>query len=489
MIQMNQEQNNLNQNNFNTQGNNEIPNLNSNPILKSMNNADLIQNSQVNTSIPSGNELNTKSMINNNVSQTFESGNISQPQQVNNPNIPANIGQQTSIPNANGNLQPNTEQVNPTMQQNTNYQNGFINQQPVGNNINDEELLKAFIGNNYKKITTRPFNFAGFFFTTFYMFYRKMFLYGILLFLVNLVVLNVINNFMITILFNVAVGFLVNKVYLFYAKKKIEKIKLQNTGKDLNEVKGICVSKGGTSVGKIFLGFLAEIGIAFVVLFVMIIAGIDVFIVEMFNPNNWDITINGNEIDTNNSSNNSDASKNETLVEDVIVRGYSCFGTKCNVSIEKSNNTTDYTLSVNNSELFKKLSDYREYIKVNIYYSEKGNEKTIVDYKIYVKSTNEDISNASNETELRDKIGLYSIGTHTESLKLTEIGMIGFGYENDTSYTYITYIFVDSKNNEYEMKYRNPDNSLNLTEGNNYIVTFEVVEGTFDHEFNIKSIK
>ena len=39
------------------------------------------------------------------------------------------------------------------------------------------------------------------------------------------------------------------------------------------------------------------------------------------------------------------------------------------------------------------------------------------------------------------------------------------------------------------MKYRNPDNSLNLTEGNNYTVTFEVVEGTFDHEFNIKSIK
>lgn len=31
------------------------------------------------------------------------------------------------------------------------------------NNMNDEDLLKSFIGNNYKKLTTRTFNFAGFF--------------------------------------------------------------------------------------------------------------------------------------------------------------------------------------------------------------------------------------------------------------------------------------------------------------------------------------
>lgn len=211
----------------------------------------------------------------------------------------------------------------------------------------------------------------------------------------------------------------------------------------------------------------------------------------MFNPNNWNVTINGKEIDTNNNNNNNNdnTNNNGTLVEDVIIRGHSCLGSTCNVSIEKSNNTTDYKLSVNNSELFIKLGNYSDYIKVNIYYTQEENEKTIVNYKIYNKYTNEDISSASNENELRDRIGLYSIGTHTESLKLTKIGIPGIGNENDTSYTYINYTFVDNKNNEYEMQYKNPDSSLNLIEGNSYTVTFEVVEGTFDYEFNIKSIK
>ena len=38
-------------------------------------------------------------------------------------------------------------------------------QQNINNNsYNDEDLLKAFIGNNYEKITRSPFNLAGFFF-------------------------------------------------------------------------------------------------------------------------------------------------------------------------------------------------------------------------------------------------------------------------------------------------------------------------------------
>lgn len=472
---MNQESNNLNRNNLNVQGNNEMPNLNSSePITTSMNNAG---NSHATTSISSGNEFNTPSMINN-VSQ---SQTMIQPQQVNNSNVQSNNEQQ----NSNENLHSTMNQIDPSLQQTTNYQNGFANQQPIGHNINDEELLKSFVGNNYEKIATRTFNFAGFFFMTFYMFYRKMFLYGILLFLVNLVVLNLINNVIITLLFNVAVGILVNKVYLFYAKRKIEKIKLQNSEKNLNEIKEICATQGGTSVGKIFLGFLAELGITFVVLFIMVIVGIGGFVVDMFHLDNWNVTINGIEIDTNHS----DTNQNRTLIEDVVVVGYTCYESKCNVSIEKSNNITDYTLSVKNSELFTNLDDYSEYVKVNIYYTQNGNEKTIVDYKLYVRSTNEDISSVSTETELRDQIGLYSIGTHTDSLILKEIGTPGFGFKDDESYTYVDYTFVDNKNNEYEMQYINPDNSLNLIEGNTYTVTFEVVEGTLDYEFNIKSIQ
>ena len=148
---------------------------------------------------------------------------------------------------------------------------------PTQNNSSqliDDELLKAFIGNNYEKITTKPFNFAGFFFTTFYMFYRKMFLYALIVFLINLVILNVINDSFITAVFNFLVGLFVNKIYLHHANNKINKIKINNPQKSIDEIKGICASTGGTSIGKLFLGLFVEIIIGIVVLIIMAIIGI-----------------------------------------------------------------------------------------------------------------------------------------------------------------------------------------------------------------------
>ena len=366
-------------------------------------------------------------------------------------------------------------------QNNVNSQmNNNVSSNIISSSVNqggDDELLKAFVGNNYDKITTRPFNFAGFFFTTFYMFYRKMFGYGLLVFLLNFIVLNVMNNFVVTLAFNVVVGLLVNKIYLSYAKKKIAVIKTSNSQKSIEELKSICSTKGGTSVGQIFLGLVADLGIALVVLFVMTLIGIGSFIAGLFNFDNWNITTIKN------------GSKSGTLVENVYVNGYSCFGSKCSVTIENSDsNSENYLLGIDNSDLFGKLGDYKDYIKLNIYYSQKGNDKTIVDYKIFLKSSDDDITSVKTENELRDKIGLYSIGIHTDSLTLKKIGTTGFGYANDNSYTYTEYTFVDSKNNEYEMKYINNDDTLDLTEGQKYHVTFEVSEGTFDYEFTIKSI-
>ncbi len=376
-------------------------------------------------------------------------------------------------------LNQNTSSVQP--QNNVNSQiNNDVSSNISSTSVNqggDDELLKAFIGNNYDKITTRPFNFAGFFFTTLYMFYRKMFGYGLLVFLLNFIVLNVINNFIVTLAFNVAVGLLVNKIYLSYATNKIAVIKTSNSQKSIEELKSICSTKGGTSVGQIFLGLVAELGIALIVLFVMTLIGIGSFVGGLFNFGNWNITTIKN------------GSKSGTLVENVNVNGYNCFGSKCSVTIANDDgNSEDYSLGIDNSDFFSKLGDYKDYIKLNIYYNQKGNDKTIVDYKIFLKSSDEDITSVKTENELRDKIGLYSIGTHTDSLTLKAIGTTGFGYDNDNSYTYTEYTFVDDKNNEYEMKYINNNGTLDLTEGQKYNVTFEVSEGTFDYEFTIKSI-
>lgn len=435
----------------------------------------------------------------------FNNGNDVQPEQTNsNPN---------NVPLEQVNYNPNEDLTNIALQSDNNqdvmqpqqaYDNQSINNSyyatpdsmsqnyAYDDGLNDEELLRLFIGNNYDKITTRHFNFAGFFFTSFYMFYRKMFLYGIILFIFNLVLSSFIkNSIIISLVIGLLVGFFINKIYLYYAMKKINKIKFKNSQKSVEEIKSICIAKGGTSIGRIFLGFFAEIGILIILLFVMLIMGIGSLLGEFFDLDNWEIKVveNGNNKSTDEESNNSSSSTG-TLLENVSINGYSCIGSTCDVTIEdKNGNETDYAIGSSSGDLLTDLGDYSDYIKVDIYYTTNGNKKTISSYKIYLKSNNEDISSVKTENELRDKIGLYSSGTHTDTFTLKEIGTPGFVYdEDDSSYSYNTYVFVNSKNIEYEMKYESSSNTSNLVEGNKYTVTFEVVEGTFDYEFNIKSI-
>ena len=483
---------NLNTNNNNTNNGN----FNTNPI-SNQNPSNDIFNTNLNNATPT----NTTPINNGNVSNNSFTNPLNTNINTNVSNInqmPTQNSQSINNLNSTGNNTMNTQQqINQNQSMNNaSIQNNNINsQQPVQpqtlnqmtSGFNDEELLKAFIGKNYEKITKNPFNIPAFFFTSLYMFYRKMFLYSLLVFIAYLIILNVVNNFFVTILFNVAIGFVANKIYLYYTKNQINKIKVSNMNKTTEELKVICSDKGGTSVGKMFLGLFTQFIIALIVLIIMAIAGIGGAIGKFFNPNNWDITVNDGSNNTNTNDNTSTGTG--TLLEDVSVNGYGCMNSKCNVTIENSNgDSEDYVLGINNSEFFNKLGDYSDYIKLNIYYTKKGNSKIIVDYKIYSKTTNEEITNVNSENDLRDKLGLYSIGTHTATLTLKEIGTTGFGFENDNSYTYTTYTFIDDKNNEYEMKYINDNGTLNLSEGNKYKVTFEVKEGKFDYEFIIKSI-
>ncbi len=425
------------------------------------------------------------------------------------PTNPNEMQQTNDLPE---NLTNNTEevsnnQVEPQDNTNTNIEQPTNNTIPVEeqpniippqqnvtttSSVDDEELLRAFIGDNYEKITTQKFNVPGFFFNSLYMCYRKMFGYGILTFLAYIVLYIIVNAIytpllpLVTIGLCFAIGFLVNKIYLNHAKKKVAIIKAMNNEKSNEELRALCTKKGGTSVGNIFLGLLAQIGIAIVALFIMALIGIGGVIGNLLNPSNWNTVVEDGTNQTNSDSGNTSGA----LLEDVIVSGYGCFNSKCNVTIETTDgNSEDYALNVSNNDLFTKLGHYKDYIKLDINYNKKGKNKTIVDYKLYLKSNNEDISSVSTESELREKIGLYLIGTHTETMTLKEIGMTGFGSNDDESYTYTDYTFTDSKNIEYEMRYRDDNGALSLTEGKQYSVTFEVTEGTFDYEYEIKSVK
>ncbi len=182
------------------------------------------------------------------------------------------------------------------------------------------------------------------------------------------------------------------------------------------------------------------------------------------------------------------APANAATLEDVKIVGHQCINSKCNVNIGDTENSVDYSLNVKNTDFFLKLNDYEDYVKINISYTDNGQEKTITDYKLFVKSSNEDITSITTEKELREKLGLYVEGKYTETFKVTEVGMQGFGTEGDENYTYNSYTLVDSKSHSYEMKYKNPPKDLTVTEGKDYKVGFEVVNGSFGYEYYISSI-
>ncbi len=436
------------------------------------------------STLQSNNAVETQPMdASGNPSSTFE-------QPVTNQNVnnnPLNYGVQNSVttPMDNGVLNNQMPTVN--MQPDDNANNNVPPIAPAessdSNLADDEELLKAFIGKNYDKITTKKFNFSSFFFTSGYMFYRKMLLYGIIFFLANIIIINIFfikenSSFILlaTLVLMILSGLFVNKVYLNYAKKKIEKIKAKNPDKSNEELKIMCTYTGGTSVGQIFLGWLIEFILVIVFIIIMMMIGFGSIFTSFLNLNNTDIKGSGKNLSSNTSG---------TLLKDVSIDGYTCSNSKCNVIIEDANdNSNEYLLKINNTDLLDMFKEYSDYIKLNIYYDAKT--KTINGYKVFLKSNNEDISNVKTEKELRKKIGLYEDGVHTGVFTLIEIDDTEYSVGEDGSYSYADYTFVDDKNIEYEMQSIN--GALNLIEGNKYNITFEVSKGTFGYEYTIKSI-
>ena len=125
-------------------------------------------------------------------------------------------------------------------------------------------LLKAYIGANYDKLYTRRFNWSAFFFTSVYMMYRGLYLQGFLFcVLTNLIglILN-IDVMVLTLLCMIVAGLSFNDIYLSHVKRQINKIKVDNDGYTIDELKIICSSKGGARAGVAVLAlvFLSAVG-------------------------------------------------------------------------------------------------------------------------------------------------------------------------------------------------------------------------------------
>ena len=119
--------------------------------------------------------------------------------------------------------------------------------------INVKELVKSFVGSEYGKISMSPFSFFGGLFNSFYFFYRKMYLGG--------VILSFINAFVIFLLFKnyviglglilgefIIVGLITNSMYMKFAKNQSIKIAATNPKSSQYELQKLCSLKGGTDV-------------------------------------------------------------------------------------------------------------------------------------------------------------------------------------------------------------------------------------------------
>jgi hypothetical protein len=121
--------------------------------------------------------------------------------------------------------------------------------------------LEEFVGKNYYKIKNRPFNFSAYFFSTTYIFYRKMYTFGTIFILINGICNLFFKTIIISLVLNLILGFTFNSIYISYASNKVRKIENNNESISREEIARICENKGGRSILGIFIGSLIEIGI------------------------------------------------------------------------------------------------------------------------------------------------------------------------------------------------------------------------------------
>ena len=125
----------------------------------------------------------------------------------------------------------------------------------------EEQLIYEYIGNNHKKIVHKRFNFAALFFNALYFFYRKMTVFGILLLVVNVVLMNYFPlGILVLCLF---CGLFTNKIYVGHVKKKINIIEKRNMDAGLPALLLICEKEGGTSGSLVLVGIILSGVISF----------------------------------------------------------------------------------------------------------------------------------------------------------------------------------------------------------------------------------
>ena len=129
----------------------------------------------------------------------------------------------------------------------------------------NEDLLEAFIGEDYKPIKKIPFNIFAFLLNWSYLLYRKLYITGILGLVVTGIIILFFPSIAITycIATVIILGVLFNFYYVFVCKIKVERIKKKYEGTDKFGLLNICEEKGGVSLWPALIIYLIFILVIF----------------------------------------------------------------------------------------------------------------------------------------------------------------------------------------------------------------------------------
>ena len=225
------------QNNLTNQNNEAQTNSNQNQFNQYNN---INQNNYNNTELTTQNQNNENQVINQNISLHNQT------------NYSQNNNQQI---NENNNLQ-NIQPSKPQTVFNTNKSQNILNDEIY----NDDMLIDAYIGKRADKLKKGGFSWCTFFGGIIYAFYRKMWGFGIVFFIINLIVI-ILSKIIPFLPLKSTTGTIVELIaakifkenYIIHVQNQIEKIKQKNPDKTQEELLQICRKKGGTTIVPIII--------------------------------------------------------------------------------------------------------------------------------------------------------------------------------------------------------------------------------------------
>lgn len=116
----------------------------------------------------------------------------------------------------------------------------------------DDELISAYIGQSVEDFKNARFSVLAFLFLNLYLFYRKMWMFGIIfsfiVCLFNIFIPGDILSFIFVLGFYFVIAYRFKYIYLQHAKNKVQKILNENPNASREQIIEICHKKGGKSI-------------------------------------------------------------------------------------------------------------------------------------------------------------------------------------------------------------------------------------------------